>query len=603
MVRAQFAGISALALVVWLAGCGNSQFGDRGAAGASTAESGGAAGSGRAPGGGGAAVLAPGSGGATNADCRRDVSLTGVTLSEPEPFDLVIVADNSKSLAWSRDQLAAGLRDLLTNVKGGSVRVLLLTPTQYGADSAPARTPISGTPLVSWKDPATGQAYSPAVTMFEQSCTDPAGTSIVCPDPKGPAPYRVHGSWTFRAPTPIAVIRPDMTDTEFQNVQQAVADQILALGGTGSPSEQPLCTLARYVTQPASALPKNAVFLVISDEDDVSLPRDCLRGYDAELIATQQEDASRPCTSGCDVYSYSTKGTVHIAGRDTTCAAFTDTGKMIAGTERSTAFSGDTLASCDGYASRACTDAERTDATRSCNPGESIVNCQYRCETTEDVWCIVRVTDPKLNACTQAFTFDGQSYDNLPAYCAGRGIFGPYAACSGQGYYIDDLPTSAGGYTPIPLVAGTTTADLGEYFRRQSAAAFANGQSLLEGIVFAPSSSCQLGSGQSYARNLIDVIADSKRVFSLCDSYAPALSGVAEFARLLLRTDYTIELQVDEHVTGVVVVADDRTERSLDTSDYTFDAATGSLKIVRSALRATDASLRVEVTSDCRPVR
>ena len=347
------------------------------------------------------------------ADCRRDVSLAGVTLSEPEPFDLVIVADNSKSLAWSRDQLAAGLRDLLTNVKGASVRVFLLTPTQYGADSAKARAPITGTPFVSWKDPATAQAYSPAVTTFEQSCTDPAGTPISCPDPEGTVSYRAHGSWTFRSPEPIAVIRPDMTDAEFQGAQQGVADQILALGGTGSPSEQPLCTLARYVTQPPSALAKNAVFLVISDEDDVSLPSDCLRGYDAELTATRQEIASTPCTSGCDMYSYSTKGTIHLAGRDVTCAAFTDTGTMIAGTEHSSAFGGDALASCDGYVSRPCTDAERADAKPACDPGQSVVKCQYRCETTDDVWCIARVTDSKVNACSQSFTFDGQTYDNL----------------------------------------------------------------------------------------------------------------------------------------------------------------------------------------------
>jgi len=90
-------------------------------------------------------------------------------------------------------------------------------------------------------------------------------------------------------------------------------------------------------------------------------------------------------------------------------------------------------------------------------------------------------------------------------------------------------------------------------------------------------------------------------VFSLCDSYAPALSGVAEFARSLLQTDYTLELHDDEHVTAVVVVANDQPERTLAPSDYTFDASTGGLTIESSVLRASDTSLHVEVTSDCRP--
>src|SRR5512143_2178972 len=37
-----------------------------------------------------------------DAGCRRDVSFTAVTVGAPPPFDLVIVADNSDSLSWSR---------------------------------------------------------------------------------------------------------------------------------------------------------------------------------------------------------------------------------------------------------------------------------------------------------------------------------------------------------------------------------------------------------------------------------------------------------------------------------------------------------------------
>jgi hypothetical protein len=133
-------------------------------------------------------------------------------------------------------------------------------------------------------------------------------------------------------------------------------------------------------------------------------------------------------------------------------------------------------------------------------------------------------------------------------------------------------------------------------------AAFASGSYLLEGILYSPAFSCTLGAGQSYATNLMSVIGDSKRVFSLCDSYAPALDGVVDFAQTLLQTDYMLTLKDDEHVTSVVVQSKDHTERTLAPSDYTFDEATGKLSIHREALRGSDASLRVEVTSDCRPL-
>ncbi len=79
-------------------------------------------------------------------------------------------------------------------------------------------------------------------------------------------------------PAPIAVLRPDITDAEFAAQRDAVEGAILANEGNGSPREQPLCTLARYINQDPGSLPANAVFLLIEDEDDVSVPRDCLAG-------------------------------------------------------------------------------------------------------------------------------------------------------------------------------------------------------------------------------------------------------------------------------------------------------------------------------------
>jgi hypothetical protein len=603
-VRLVVAG-AALALAT-AAGCGDSKRDHEdgpgahslGSGGSTAPGAGGSAGKGGgSPGSGGTVVVAPEAG--AGGECQRQVTLQGVTLGAPEPFDLVIVADHSKSLAWSRDELSAGLQTLLTHIEGGAVRIFLLTPTQYGADSAPARMPLAGTPLVPWQDPETGQAYEDAVTTFSAVCTDPQGQTIACPDPLGPLPYVEKGTWSFRSHEPVAVIRPDMTDAEFQAQQAAVKSAILAIGGTGSPNEQPLCTLARYVTQEASALPKNAVFLVISDEDDVSEPSDCLRGFDATLEDVKQAVSTTACSSDCDLYRYTMQGKVYADSRDTTCAAFTDTGELIPGTEQPMWITYGNLPTCDGYSEGTCTDAERADADRLCTDGLSIVSCSRNCMEYDGV-CQVDVTDAAVNPCTGPFSYLGGTYANLPTYCAQLGT--GFHDCAGQGYNAEYTSSFQGSYSPTPLVYGSDTDELGTYFKTHAALAFASGSYLLEGIVYAPTFGCTLGAGQSYATNLMSVIGDPKRVFSLCDSYAPALDGVVDFAQTLLQTDYTLKVADDEHVTGVVVRSKDGSERSLGPADYTFDEATGSLSIHREALRGADVNLRVEVTSDCRPL-
>src|SRR4051812_7966447 len=54
--------------------------------------------------------------------CQRTVNLATVPVAKPEPFDVVIVADNSDSVSWSRASLASGLKTLLANVHGSEAR-------------------------------------------------------------------------------------------------------------------------------------------------------------------------------------------------------------------------------------------------------------------------------------------------------------------------------------------------------------------------------------------------------------------------------------------------------------------------------------------------
>ena len=207
-------------------GLGSGSAGTGGAAFAGKGGTGGAGGKGGAGTGGKHVEVTEGGAGG---DCERDVTLQAVVLGEPGPFDLIIVADHSDSLAWSRDELTRGLKNLLTNVQGRSVRVFLLTPTQYGASSQAANTPFTTTTIVAWQDPLTLEPYENAVTEYVETCNDPQGQTITCPEPASLVLRDEHGKWNFIMPAPVAVIEPDMTDAEFASEQMAVANAILAL--------------------------------------------------------------------------------------------------------------------------------------------------------------------------------------------------------------------------------------------------------------------------------------------------------------------------------------------------------------------------------------
>jgi hypothetical protein len=228
------------------------------------------------------------------------------------------------------------------------------------------------------------------------------------------------------------------------------------------------------------------------------------------------------------------------------------------------------------------------------------VSCTRECATREaDCW--LDRSDASVDLCTSAFEEAGMSYDNLTDYCKKRGGAG-WSACTSGGIDRETALSIVGSYDSKPLVAGTTTADLARYVRSQANSVFGTQNYQVEAIVFDDSFPCTLNAGQSYATNLVSFVGDPERVFSLCGSYAPALDGVWTFAQTLVQTDFQIELESDEHVTAVTIIARDGTERLLAATAYTVDEATGTLRIDRSALQPTDSSVRVEVTSECRKI-
>ena len=121
--------------------------------------------------------------------------LTAVSIAQPVPFDVVIVADNSDSLSWSRNSLSAGLGNLLAHVHGHEARFFVLTTTQYGASSQAAISPFDEKPLVGWRDSVTGAPYANPVTEYKQSCADGKGAPMACPPPSSPSRTPACSPW------------------------------------------------------------------------------------------------------------------------------------------------------------------------------------------------------------------------------------------------------------------------------------------------------------------------------------------------------------------------------------------------------------------------
>jgi hypothetical protein len=284
------------------------------------------------------------------------------------------------------------------------------------------------------------------------------------------------------------------------------------------------------------------------------------------------------------------------------CASFDDTGKQIAGTERETWLNVLALPSCDGFSNRPCTTDEITQAAPICPTETRLVSCQATCAPSVYP-CQVDLPDSTVDACTHPFTKDGVPFANLADFCQKTsGGVGTLHACSSGGIKYRPFEGLAGTYQTSPLMPGTTTADMISYFKTQAYLAFGADRFLVEAITLAPSSSCALGPGQSYATNLVQLATGPENVFSLCQSYAGAMRGVLDFSQNLIQTEFSVPLAADEDITTVHVLMQNGDLRTLRTADYRYDRASQRLEVQESALGPADATLRVEVTSDCRPL-
>lgn len=513
--------------------------------------------------------------------CERTVTLA-VSIPDagtPQPFDVMIVADNADGLTYSMPNLASGLKNLLANVAGQSARFFFLSTTQYGASSKAAVSQTTGKDLVSWSSTVTGAADANPVTQYSQQCDNGSGAAAACPMTyTGTQSYDLHGAWTFTMPPPIAAVTPGMTAAQIAAQEQAIANAILNSGGGGSEEEQPICTLSRYMTQPASVLPKRAVFIVISDEDDITPPAHCLAAYDFKTMP-EAPISQVPCySSNCQGYTFQAQGTATNVGLAYSCVPVDDKGVTYPSQGKARTLSTSGLKTC---AATSCTADEQMLAANDCGTGYVVQNCTVTC-MSGPAGCSLERSSNTPDICTQSFQQAGVTYANLADYCAKTTTLtdgSNWGSCQSSGF--DDVD-GGGGPTLYSATETTTrvvegasmTADMATQFRTAATAAFGASGYRVETIQFDPSFSCPMGPGQSYGPTLRTLATTPADVFSICGDYSAALSGVSSFAAAIANA-YPLTLAPGETIVAVAVVDSSGTARPLLSTDYAYDATAG----------------------------
>jgi hypothetical protein len=534
-----------------------------------------------------------------DAGCAREELVRALTLQAAAPFDVLIVADHSDSLSWSREALVTGLRDLLVRVRGRSARFFVLTPTQYGASSAAAREPLIGTELVSWRDPVSGQAYQGEATEYVQQCADPDGGMLACPAPPTRVPHLIHGRWELRLPPPSAQITPAQTDAEFGAQQEAVAQAILRLPAGGSAHEQPLCTLARYLALPRAELPSNVLMLVLSDEDDTSTPRECVTALEAGVRSTKTQ-IRRPCSQDCSALAYQMTAPFSMRRLDATCVYADDRGVLHPELSQQTNLNLPATG-CPVTSVLACSDDERSQVAQRCPANYKLQSCQGSCSTRTDArQCNLDLPTSVTNACSAAFEVQGKRYANLLDFCQReRDMNTPWQGCTAQGTKLEDFESLSGFQNLTPIMPGVTTTELVDHVKRSAQAIFGESGHRFEVIGFDPSFRCAPQPGQSHAENLRRLLRSSADLFPICESYAPALSAVGAFAETLVAHELPLELQAGEQLASAIVVDAAGAERLLSASAFRYDAAGRRLVFVPGTLTAQDRSLKLTLIRSC----
>jgi hypothetical protein len=324
---------------------------------------------------------------------------------------------------------------------------------------------------------------------------------------------------------PAAALDSEMTVEQLAAERAKVVDAILALGVLGSPEEQPVCTLSRYLQQPARQLPERAVFLVISDEDDTSSTEQaCVGSYEYRQSSSVRGSLVEGCTQNCDSYRFSVARRVAQNSFAFDCAPVDDLGNVGSpDTWRAGSFQR-TLDTCDSTSAQPCSDEEQQRAQAKCDAGYFVQNCTRTCanDATDEI-CRYSSTDGSHDLCNESFGSGDYVYANLVDYCERAYQATDWGPCTRVGFSVENVG-SALSQTSVtsPVVRAKSVDDMIYLFHADAARSFGEQNYFVESILFTEGSSCVPQAGQSYGTELAKLASSPEQVYPICESYAPA---------------------------------------------------------------------------------
>ncbi|HET9958738.1 MAG TPA: hypothetical protein VFQ61_29800, partial [Polyangiaceae bacterium] len=362
--------------------------------------------------------------------------------------------------------------------------------------------------------------------------------------------------------------------------------------------EQPICTLNRYINRPAPELPKHAVFLVLSDEDDISKPEQCLAQYSYHPSPSGVTDSE--CQTGCDWYDYSMQFQQALQTIEARCVEVDDQG-VPHPESYSTIFGANSANICDPN-EHACSADDIALLKNACGPDSILGECSAKCDggAASIYSCTLRRPDLSLDLCNEAFTEGGTTYRNMADYCQrAQPDKSPWQECSVTGIKQGGRTLYDGQDVLTKVVEASSLSDMIESFHDRARSAFGATGYFVESVIFDPSFSCSLQSGQSYGATLRQLASSPADVFPICSDYAPALQRIQGFAQKLVQNEFKLELKSDEELESVTVHSLAGGTRMLAATEYSFDRSTAKLVLKPGTLAPSDSTLDLLIADTC----
>ncbi len=217
----------------------------------------------------------------------QEKTLTANEVVTPAPFKLLIIVDDSATMAQSKARLVANLDSLLTPLAGKDVEIRTITTSELGNgyETTAEFFKADGTSVV-----RSGPSFSTAAEY-----KDPLYVSAIVTGIVGNGGSSGRMSVSLNSKDSLAEVSAKINDIKIW---------ISQIQMKGNSTEKVLCPILRELPYYSSSFFKGndrAAVVVITDEDDGSMATNC--------NPKQQEKYSNPVLSGSlDAYNYNVQG-------------------------------------------------------------------------------------------------------------------------------------------------------------------------------------------------------------------------------------------------------------------------------------------------------